>query len=96
MTNKDRKFGARATYCVSAGSAMAEEGRRVYVVGGRVSVQRTSLGQRDSIGMNDRAPRELTAEVFELDLGDRPLATGQGTSMFQGISTAHWRQVRYL
>jgi hypothetical protein len=67
---------------------VAEEGRRVYVVGGRVSVDLNLFAARESIAEELPAAGELTAEVYELDLGDDPLAESRG------VSSAHWRQVR--
>jgi len=66
--------------------AVADEGRRVYIIGGIVGLPTCSY--HACVG-HDNIPSMLTAEVYELDLGDNPLATGEEST------TAHWRQVRH-
>ena len=73
---------------------MANKGKRVYIVGGHFGL----------VYMGDPFPdlecylqegHNLSAEIFELDLGDVPLTTPSFIPLQDYISqgTAHWRQV---
>jgi hypothetical protein len=55
-------------------------------VGGRIGLPTCTY--HACVG-DDNICSMLTAEVFELDLGDDPLATGLEST------TVHWRQVRH-
>ena len=69
-------------------------GKRIYIVGGHFG-----LGyMRDSVPDLDcylQQSDNLSAEIFELDLGDVPLAVPSFMPLQDYISqgTAHWRQV---
>lgn len=70
-----------------AGLAVADEGARVYIVGGRAQLKfdlwHPCTTPRDS------SAQWITAEVFELDLGQKLLGSDPLDP------TARWRQVRY-
>ena len=61
------------------GLAVADEGRKVYIIAGRAAI-RTNRSNPKSHDVGD----DLSAEIFELDLGLAPLGPS---------TTAHWRQV---
>ena len=67
---------------LGSGLAVAEDGRRIFIVGGRACL---GDGSRPCSRSDKTANFSLTAEIFELDLGTAPL-TGW---------TAHWRQVSF-
>ena len=65
---------------LGSGLAVAEDGRRIFIVGGRAW-----LGDGCTQYAGSERTASLTAEIFELDVGTGPLAG----------RTAHWRQVSY-
>ena len=76
-----------------AGLAVADKGRRVYIIGGRFGLFQEGSMPLHHLHTHSQTYKDLTAEVFELDLGANPLQRllPLRSHIFKG--TAHWRQV---
>lgn len=77
-----------------AGLAVAEEGRKVYIVGGRFGLIYCNY---DSIGtaLDCYTTRtdNLLADIRELDLGGEPMKDWSQVNNRVAFGSAHWRKV---
>ena len=80
-----------------AGLAVADKGRRVYIVGGHFGLVYMGHPFPD-LECYLQESHNLSAEIFELDLGDEPITSPSFTSLQDYVSqgTSHWRQVLLL
>ena len=77
-----------------AGLAVAENGRRVYIVGGRFGLGQSGPSKAALKLYDPGDAVSILAEVFELDLGTRPLVKQSPMQDLINGGTGHWRQVR--
>lgn len=77
-----------------AGLAVADKGRRVYIVGGHFGLMHKG-DSSPNLECYLQQSHNLSAEIFELDLGEMPLTTPTFIPLQDYISqgTSHWRQV---
>lgn len=73
---------------------MADKGRRIYIVGGRCGLAQSGKCGTRFAGY-EQGLSGLSAEIFELDMGENPLVMSFSAQDVITKGTCHWRKVSW-